>query len=329
MRIFGLYPIVAIPVAIATANAYKEFRQWHGASLDELEIQGQVIVFSPQTAGGTAAIQITELFRSKRYNALGVVEMSAAEADFLARALAPVIAQDVTADYDRMGAVAWKAGKVTIDPQRPTVYYYMTHSILNQKPVLQLNYAFWYTERSGDKAPGIEKGPLDGVTFRISLDTSGQPVMADVMNNCGCYYFYIPRRETIKDIRPSSDKLYPFVPTYLPDAFPRERISLRINSGWHQVEHVYTGPPPENAFEYQLLPYEMLESLPHPDGSMESVFTPKGIMKDSKRIEPYIFFSMGIPKVGYMRQRSHHAIKLVGRSHFTDTDIYDRYFVFE
>jgi hypothetical protein len=153
--------------------------------------------------------------------------------------------------------------------------------------------------------------------------------MADIMNNCGCYYFYIPRRDEVKEIYPSPDKLYPFVPTFMPEEFPAERISLRVNSGWHQIEHVYTGPMPINASVYQLLPYETLESLPHPDGNRESVFTSEGIMKDSKRIEPYIFFSMGIPKVGYMRQRSHHAIKMVGRSHFTDTDIYDRYFTFE
>lgn len=133
----------------------------------------------------------------------------------------------------------------------------------------------------------------------------------------------------IKEIQYSADKLYPFVPTYLPEAFPNQRIGLRINSGWHQIEHVYAAQEPGNASQYQLQPYERLESLPHPDGTRESVFTPEGIMKDSKRIEPYIFFSMGIPKVGYMRQRSHHAIKLVGRSHFTDTDIYDRYFIFE
>jgi len=45
-------------------------------------------------------------------------------------------------------------------------------------------------------------------------------------------------------------------------------------------------------------------------------------------IEPYIFFSMGIPKIGYMRQRGHHAIKMVGREHFTNPYLFDRNFTF-
>jgi hypothetical protein len=329
MRIFGLYPIAAIPVSIATHSAYGTFRKWHRQPLEELETLGTVSVYRPAEGEGDIDRNVSELFISGRIDAIGLVDLDAPAAAYLARTFAPVISQDVVADYDRFGAVEWVEGTVSINPEKPTVYYYITYSILNRQPVLQLNYAFWYSERNGEKAPAIEKGPLDGITFRISLDQTGRPVMADVMNNCGCYYFNIPRREMVKDIHPSADKLYPFVPTWMPEAFPRQPISLRVNSGWHQIEKVYTAPIPESAREYRLVPYDELESLPHADRSRESVFTPQGIMKDSKRIEPYIFFSMGIPKVGYMRQRNHHAIKLVGRSHFTDTDIYDRYFTFE
>ena len=83
-----------------------------------------------------------------------------------------------------------------------------------------------------------------------------------------------------------------------------------------------------NAQSYALIPYEVLESLPREDGQSASVFTPAGIMKDSRRIEPYIFFSMGIADIGYMRQRGHHAIKMVGRGHFTDPHLFDDSFKF-
>jgi hypothetical protein len=329
MRIFGLYPIAAIPVSIATQSAYGTFRKWHSQTLEELETLGRITVYAPPEGQVDTGRRIADLFDPGRINTIGTVDLDRDEIEFLVRHFAPVISQDVVADYDRFGAVAWVEGKVSIQPEKPTVYYYITYSILNRNPVLQLNYAFWYSARDGEKAPAIEKGPLDGVTFRISLDHTGRPVMADAMNNCGCYYFAIPRREMVKDIHPSPDNLYPFVPTWMPEAFPQQPIRLRINSGWHQIEHVYTAPVPENGHRYRLAPYDELESLVRADQSRESVFTPEGIMKDSTRIEPYIFFSMGIPKVGYMRQRNHHAIKLVGRAHFTDTDIYDRYFTFE
>ena len=39
-------------------------------------------------------------------------------------------------------------------------------------------------------------------------------------------------------------------------------------------------------------------------------------------------FSMGIPKVGSMRQRGHHALQLVGRSHFDDPRLLDRSLIY-
>jgi hypothetical protein len=35
---------------------------------------------------------------------------------------------------------------------------------------------------------------------------------------------------------------------------------------------------------------------------------------------------MGIPSVGSMRQRGHHAIKLVGQAHFDDPQLFDETF---
>jgi hypothetical protein len=95
------------------------------------------------------------------------------------------------------------------------------------------------------------------------------------------------------------------------------------------VQHVgAVDPGGFEGFFYSLRPYAVLESLPVSDGRNASVFSAEGIMKDSKRIEPYLFFSMGIPKVGYMRQRGHHAIKMVGREHFTNPHLFDRNFIF-
>jgi hypothetical protein len=152
--------------------------------------------------------------------------------------------------------------------------------------------------------------------------------MVDIMNNCGCYHFYAPRKERVAKIIPTSNGLYPFVPVWLPPDYPDKPLTLRVNSGWHQVEHLYALAAPADALAYRLIPYDHLEALSHADGSYESVFTAAGIMKNSTRIEPYIFFSVGIHDIGYMRQRSHHAVKMIGRAHFTDPDILDGNFVF-
>jgi hypothetical protein len=327
-RVFGLYPLAAIPVNIATRRAYRKFENWHRSPASELEVEGVLTEFVPAGVGNRAADMPAEIFAAARLNAFGLPELSQADTLALVRFYAPVITQDVVADYDHIGEVVWAEGAVTIDQNRPAVYHYITHSFIGRIPVLQINYAFWYSERSGRKAPPFEKGPLDGLTLRISLDRQGQPLMADIMNTCGCYHFYAPQRRSVAEVTPSKNGLYPFVPVWLPPGYPQRPLTLQVNSGWHQVERLFAAEASAGAAAYRLIPYERLEVLPHGDGSHESVFTAEGIMKNSHRIEPYIFFSLGIPDIGYMRQRSRHAVKMVGRAHFTDADIYDRNFVF-
>ena len=328
MRVFGLYPIAAVPITIGTQVAYNKFRKWHQSPLSDLTVEGRLMVFVAEGGGNSGAGKPTHLFAAARRNAFGLPDLSDADIMALVRSYAPIITQDVVAGYDRFGEVVWNDGTVAIDQRRPAIYYYITTSFISRVPVLQINYTLWYSERSGEKTPSYEKGPLDGLTLRISLDRNGQPVMADIMNNCGCYHFYAPPKERVDKTVSSRNGLYPFVPVWLPPEYPDKPLTLRVNSGWHQVEHLFTSEAPADAATYRLIPYDRLEALPRADGSFESVFTAAGIMKNSTRIEPYIFFSVGIHDIGYMRQRSHHAVKMIGRAHFTDLDIFDGNFVF-
>jgi len=329
MRTFGLYPLASIPVSYATKKQYNIFRDWHQTPLESLPVDGNITVFTPVMHPVYSGQDITAIFATSRRNLLGLPDLSSNEIKALVLAYAPVIEQDVTGTFDLFGKVKWKNRHVKIAFENPTVYYYITYSLFKGEPVVQLNYAFWYSGRWGENSPGIERGPLDGVTLRITFDPDGRPAMVDIMNNCGCYHFYVPRKERVEKVLTSSDGLYPFVPAWLPDEFPRHRLGLRINSGWHQIQKVFAEAVPANTITYELRPYDVLEAVPHAGNGTESVFSPEGIMKDSSRIEPYIFFSMGIPKVGYMRQRGHHAIKLVGRAHFTDPDLFDNNFIFK
>ena len=328
MRILGLYPLVAIPITLAAQNANQKFIKWHQELEENLPVEGELVLFRPQNNHDMSEEDVARIFDPARRNPFGLPTLDEKEIQVLASLYAPVIAQDVVADYDRFGEVKWQNNKVTVVPSEATVYYYLTRSFVKQRPVLQLNYAFWYSERSGDKSPAYEKGPLDGITIRVNLNHQGEVVMVDVMNSCGCYHFYAPRKGMVKVKKPSSQSLYPFVVTWLPDNYPEKRLILRVNSGWHQIENLYVEKIPTGSANYRLVSYDVLESLPQSNGRMESVFDSKGIMKNSWRIEPYILFSMGIPRIGYMRQRSHHAIHIVGRTHFTDPDILDRYFEF-
>jgi len=200
---------------------------------------------------------------------------------------------------------------------------------LKGAPILQLNYVFWYSARNGPLSPWIEKGPLDGLTVRISLDPQGQPFMVDIMNNCGCYHFYLPHPQTPAKIIPASDGIDAFAPRRLPPSYPEQRLGLRIMSGWHQVHHLAADSTPISYAPYQLVDYDRLEMLPRADHMFESMFNSKGIAKDSPRIESLVFFPMGIADIGSMRQRGHHAVVFIGRAHFDDPNLFDQNFEFE
>lgn len=152
--------------------------------------------------------------------------------------------------------------------------------------------------------------------------------MIDLMNNCGCYHTFIPDRSRVAR---SIVRYYPndpFAPQWLPEFGAEKRPAFRILSGWHQVQRVLAAPYPGEGVDYELIPYEALESLPTGDGRSASIFDAEGIAKGSDRVERFIYFPTGIPSIGSMRQRGHHAISLSERTHFDEPDLFEKYFEF-
>ena len=327
-RVMGLYPITSLPVALVTYRVQDEFTSWHHTPADQLEVQGELIAYGPSQPTAYSQSVASMILKRSRNNALGVPIPSAADEKTLIAMFAPLIQQDQVQSYDRIGEVVWKDGHVRVDVQQPTVYYFLTHARFKGEPILQLNYAFWYSARAGPNPPWFERGELDGVTVRISLDGDGLPFMVDIMNTCGCYHFLVPDQKRVKRIIPTQGEVDVFVPRWMPDSFPQRRLIMRLNSGWHQVVHLGAAENSPGHLPYRLVAYDELEMLRQSANNRESIFNSRGIAKDSERIEYLIFFSMGIPDVGSMRQRGHHAVKLVGRLDFEDPDLFDDNFEF-
>mgnify|MGYP001824303415 CR=1 FL=1 len=329
MRILGIYPLTLIPVTIVTHRVQEKFRKCHLAAVDQIEILGELTAYKPSHVTNYSDRIVRLILDRSRQNSLRVPRPSASDRQTLLTMFAPVIYQDVAADYDEIGEVVWQGNKVNINPAKPTVYGYFSHARLKGMPVLQLNYVFWYSSRNGPESPWIEKGPLDGLTVRVSIDFDGVPFMVDIMNNCGCYHFFVPHVKKIGKMIPTPDGIDAFVPRRLPASYPQKRLKLRIISGWHQVVNMDDTMTAARFLPYQIADYKQLEMLPRNDRSFESIFNSAGIGKGTERIEPLIFFPMGIVDVGSMRQRGNHATKLVGREHFDEPDLFDRNFEVE
>ena len=238
LRVIGIYPLTSIPVTAVTRRVQNEIKKWHRAPPDPRRLMGELIAYSPAAESAYSDAIVRRILERSSRNALGVPRPSPADLKILLAMFAPVIYQDVAADYDEIGEIVWLNRKVSVNRANPTVYHYVSHTRLQGMPVLQLNYVFWYRARNGSLSPRIERGPLDGMTMRVSLQPDGKPFMVDLMNNCGCYHYYLPRHQLPYTILTPPGEIQPFVPRRLPASYPGQRLKLKVVSGWHQVDQL-------------------------------------------------------------------------------------------
>jgi hypothetical protein len=329
MRAVGLYPFTSVPVAMVTHFSRKRIKSWYEGPLEALPAHGKIRAYAPRESLSLQEADLREMMEQSRKNPLGIPLPEEPAETKLLWFFAPILLQDVAGPYDQPGRLAWKNGRVEVDGTKPTVYFYFSHAFLKDEPILQINYVVWYSDRAGQSPPAIEKGHLDGLTIRVSLDRQGQRFMVDVMNNCGCYHLFAPEKARVEQILSQPLQFDAFVPQWLPDLSSGKHLGLRASSGWHQVERLLSLEELPDPVPYDLVPYEVLETLPHEDGRRESLFDATGVAKGSERTERIILFSMGIPDIGSMRQRGHHAIELIGRVHFDDPLLFNRNFLFK
>ncbi len=326
----GLYPLFTLPVGTAIANYRRKVKKDYAVPLDDLEPQGVLTSFVPEAVSfqDHQGDKIQTLLAESDNNPLGIPLPDNKQLERLIHYYAPILEQDVTRRYDTPGTVVWKGDRIAINTEKTTVYYFTTHALVQGNPLLQLNYVHWYTRRPGIHLFDIEAGRIHAMTIRITLDRNSKPIMVDVIHNCGCYHFFFPSEKAFKEPRTAILREDAFVPQWLPENQNGSKLVVRIGTQRHWVERLYyTSEPASPDRRYQLLPYDILESLPRETGVHESIFTPKGIVKgDTERPERFFLFSMGIPQIGSMRQRGRQGTALIGERYFDDPRLFQNYF---
>ena len=121
----------------------------------------------------------------------------------------------------------------------------------------------------------------------------------------------------------------------------RRPRSCRPWSPSRPPEDASTPQPPRGAplppLAYGFVDEDTLRSLPvalapstaataPPRPAHRSVYDPQGLIPGSERLERFFFWPMGIRSAGQMRQWGRHATAFVGRRHFDDPRLLDRYF---
>ena len=188
--------------------------------------------------------------------------------------------------------------------------------------LLQLNYVVWFPARSPAHALDVLAGKLDGLVWRVTLDSDGLPLLWDSIHPCGCYHLWFPGPRVQR--RASSDAGEP--PWIGPALAPTARLALQIDAGTHYVRAVGPAPTALRGEVLEARDYDELRRLPTATGGVRSLFAPDGLVHASARPERFLLWPLGVPSAGTMRQRGHQATAFIGRRHFDDAEGIGRYF---
>lgn len=262
-------------------------------------------------------------------NSLSVPLLDSKNLDDLFRRHAPKIVVENAHEDDAIGSIELsQTGQIVVNTETPILYTFPSYTHFKGNKLLQLNYAFWFPSRPSNDVYG---GFLDGILWRVTLDTDGDVLLFDSIHQCGCYHkYFIPHsnQQALKPL-PWDGKIEPPMILSVNDAITP---TLFVNTIEHYILAV--NEEPSSAFlptskSYEMANYSKLNRLQYQDELVsyrKSLFESDGLVKGSERIERLYFWPLGIKSAGAMRQKGTHAIAFVGRRHFDDAFILDEVF---
>ena len=331
LRVLGLYPFTSLAFYAGVQDLHESMRASFATPLDALPRNGRLVRYRPPPAAASLPSgAVAAILAAAEIDALGIPRLDAERARRLLEAFAPVYEIDVAGADDRIGAPYWLAdGSSEVDVGTPVVYTRIAFTRFEGRLLTQLVYSVWFPARPPEGGFDLLSGHLDGITLRVTLDSDGRPLLYDSIHNCGCYHLFVPAARLVP--RPPSDRYEEplLVPQRLPEA--HGRVVVRIAERSHYIERLYVD---EGAVDgggrdvevYAFRDDDTLRSLPLPGGGRRSLFAPDGVVAGSERAERWFYWPMGIPEPGAMRQWGWHPTAFIGRRHFDDPDLVERYF---
>lgn len=322
-RWVGLYPLASPVVSLRIRTAQADWRSDYGGPFAE---DGRIYqpVFSAITADQE---DITDWFAAATAdNPLGLPRLNREELANLHARHAPELKMLQASEADQLGQVVARDGEPQFSDEAPTAYLDHGFVYYDGGYRLQLSYTFWFRERPKPRALDLYGGPWNGITWRVTLDESGQPLVYDAIHNCGCYHHvWKPDNHLVRtDIGREE-------PLFLPlDWEGRPRLTLL--PGTHFIRRVVAADrAPEEAIisraDYGLAPYRdllVLADESNPAVPPVSLFDADGLVAGSQRLERFVLWPFGVQSPGAMRRNGTHAIAFVGKRYFDDPLLFEQ-----
>jgi len=332
-RFLGAYPLVALPFAAGVRRLEASTRAAYALPEAELAVTGTLVRYAPRAGVPYTPANVHAILERAGANPLRLPLPDAAERDALVAAFAPVLVVDTRDADDRIGRPRWTAGDaIEVDIAQPVLFARIAHTRFGDDLLLQLVYTAWFPARRAESALDPLAGRLDALVWRVTLAPDGTPLIYDSIHACGCYHLFFPTERLVA--RPPARSLEEgaLAPQSAVALGAGERVTLRIESGNHYLRRIGVvsdaalGADEAALHRYGLAADASLRSLPRPDGETRSLYASDGLVRGSERAERYVFWPMGIDSAGAMRQWGRHATAFVGRRHFDDAQLIERYF---
>ena len=258
-----------------------------------------------------------------RHDALGIPLFTDAERAGLLRRHAPELSIETRSDDDRPGRITRNTAPF-VNRAEPVLYSQLTYTRFGDEVLPQLVFTWWFAAHTAQGRFDALAGPLDGLSWRVTLAGDGQPLAYDLVHNCGCYHMFFPSARLRVRYQAKGLEEPPWVPFTIPTQW-RGRLRLALASGTHYLTALAPASATPPADGYVLRPYAELRALPAHE-QRSSLFDAHGLVPASARGERWFLWPMGVVAPGSMRQWGHQATAFVGRRHFDEARLLERYF---
>lgn len=322
-RAVGLYPLTRVAAA-AGVRAYE--RGVHERFARPPAPTGTLVTWRPPQAGLLDAAELRALLDPAAADPLGVPPLDDVARDRLLATFAPVLVIDERDGNDRPGRPVFGPGNTLGFAPAPVVFGRIAFTRFDGATHVQLVYTVWFAARVPAYPGDPLAGTLDGVLWRVTLDHDGAPLVFDAIHACGCYALFVPTARLAARPRAATLDEQALVPATLPALAPGTRVAVHLAAGTHHI-HAVRAAEPGVGNGYRIGVDDALRSIPLPGGGTRSLYGPDGIVDGTQRNERLLFWPLGIRDAGAMRQWGRHATAFVGRRHFDDAFLLDRYFV--
>ncbi len=330
-RFWGIYPLTQWLAQPSMESYQKEMTERY---LKGPKTDSKINLYQPKVRS-TLDVQSIQQILSNAYsvNALHIPVLNPSEKQALLAHFSPNLSLEKKNSSDKIGSPQWgQNDQITVNTQKPRSYTFITYTRLNGQVLMQLNYGFWFPERPSQSSFDIYAGELDGIIWRVTLDTQGKPFFYDSIHQCGCYHkVFLPEGVSYNTINNTIESPLFFSIDNMPldSTLP---VTLNIDSSSHYLVGVSHPQPkllnnnkkPSKTIPYELTDYTSLSQLPTKK-HRKSLFDKNGIIEQSARKERWFLWPLGVVNAGAMRQKGRHAIAFIGRRHFDDAFLWETF----